>query len=421
MIPMTKQNNNIDPQTLSGRLLLCAQKLGGKRQLANAAIISEAQLFRYINGLSDISLDKLTSISKAAQVDLSWLATGQEIRITPEMLRPSFRPALMQFTARVLDELLVEYQRNIPPRLKSHLLTIIYECLRHEEIVMGREAIPTKIQILRALSFFETLKTEELAEIYHQTFTLLEYGQIDVIEHHQLLNTFCHLIIKGYESYYNSYAGSLYFERIGTELSPGAQAQLNEEIAVCLQSRGRSDLAITDIGCGNGRHLAYLQKNYPNFQLTGIEPSTQGLELSRKMETTGQFPTGTFQKGDTNNIPLSNHSQDAVFMYNVLHTQPYIPQSGLGMEHALNEVSRVLKSQGLCIIHHFHGHKPLYDLYFNPLNKTQLETLAQSSGFKVKSLIQADTHQLAKGQSLKDCHREALNQPIWQVILQKQT
>lgn len=373
-----------DLGTLPGRLAVCVDRAGGKRALAAKAIISEAQLFRYLGGINDIPLEKVIGIAKAADVDAGWLATGVESKPTVRT-RPEFRPALMQYCSRMLDEFLVEYQRPMAPRLKSQLLTLIYEALRHEETVLGREDFPNKFRMLEILTFFEPFKTEELLQTYHEVMTQLEYGTLDASQH-QLLSVFCNMVAKGWEHYYDSYVGQVYFDRIGYELAEEAQAELHEWVGMALTASGKPDLRWLDLGCGNGRHLAFLHKFYPKLKLKGVELSKQGLELCRKLEGQGKLDEGTVMQGDAQAIPLPDGSVDVVFARHCLQFVPYLPGSGLGVEKVLEELSRLLPKGGIVILRSTAGDGRKYSTFRQMFNRKAMESMLLAYGFTLKDL-----------------------------------
>jgi transcriptional regulator with XRE-family HTH domain len=57
------------------RIAKVAELLGGKRALAKTIEVSEAQLYRYINGATP-GIDVVLAIAEVADVRLDWLMTG---------------------------------------------------------------------------------------------------------------------------------------------------------------------------------------------------------------------------------------------------------------------------------------------------------------------------------------------------------
>ena len=84
-------------ETIGHRLEALAERLGGKRALAAAAGLSEAQLYRYFSGETELSVTKLLALAKGAGVDPGWLLTGAgEAQPAPESRQPWLRPELLR-------------------------------------------------------------------------------------------------------------------------------------------------------------------------------------------------------------------------------------------------------------------------------------------------------------------------------------
>ena len=63
---------------LGERIAATAERVGGKRALAEKAGIGESQLYRYINEENVPALSIVVAIAKVGGVSLHWLATGDE-------------------------------------------------------------------------------------------------------------------------------------------------------------------------------------------------------------------------------------------------------------------------------------------------------------------------------------------------------
>lgn len=61
---------------LGGRIAKIADLVGGKKTLAQAIGISESQLYRYISGDSQPTVEPLAAIAKCGSVPLDWLVLG---------------------------------------------------------------------------------------------------------------------------------------------------------------------------------------------------------------------------------------------------------------------------------------------------------------------------------------------------------
>lgn len=75
----------------SDRLEEIARAVGGKRELAKAVNLSEAQLYRYLSGDSQPTLNVLINLAVAGNVNLDWLATGKGSKIVQEERLPKER------------------------------------------------------------------------------------------------------------------------------------------------------------------------------------------------------------------------------------------------------------------------------------------------------------------------------------------
>ena len=79
----SKNEGNIEEQLpssaneLRSRISQLVVMLGGKRALAEKAGIHESQLYLYLRGKTQPSLDSIAGLAKAANVTLGWLITGE--------------------------------------------------------------------------------------------------------------------------------------------------------------------------------------------------------------------------------------------------------------------------------------------------------------------------------------------------------
>jgi len=95
-----------------------------------------------------------------------------------------------------------------------------------------------------------------------------------------------------------------------------------------------SNSRVLDIGCGNGKNMSYRQ----DLDMTGLEYSKALCDicLSRDLNVI---------QGDARALPFSDNSFDAIIMIAVIHhINP--------LEHykVINEIKRVLKPNGTCLI-----------------------------------------------------------------------
>ncbi|MGK7881557.1 MAG: class I SAM-dependent methyltransferase [Crocosphaera sp.] len=94
---------------------------------------------------------------------------------------------------------------------------------------------------------------------------------------------------------------------------------------------------VLDLGCGTGRLLNRLAKNFPDLRGTGVDLSPQMLKEAR--ETNQHHPRLIYTQGNAEYLPFADNQFDAVFnTISFLHYPN--PQK------VFNEVFRVLKPKG---------------------------------------------------------------------------
>ncbi len=384
------KNNDVPPSPLAARLRLCVERVGNKRAMATAALVSEAQLFRYLNAETDMPTDKLLAIARAARVDAGWLLTGNgdmESGVVADK-RPAFRGELLTQITQLLEELLVEFEKPFNPRQRARAITFLYNALRHEETTRGIEYTPTKFDMLKYINFLAELRTEEELEILTNALNLIEYGHRDpqqlTKDQLDLLRTFINLIVRGMKGFYSSYPGQVYFERTsGGQLDSNVVLSLQNLVVNACQVFQRNDIDWLDIGCGNGRHLAHIAKHMPNVRIKGIEPSLLGLSYCKDLMNAEKLPQDCVINGDARKLPFSNQSFDVVYANLSLYGLPYLPETGLGLEEAIGEISRVLRPRGTVNMIFPEGNWLHYSYPAQCLTQPLVDTLAHKFGFDV--------------------------------------
>jgi SAM-dependent methyltransferase/transcriptional regulator with XRE-family HTH domain len=337
-------------QALLQRLDDCAERLGSKRALAEAAGVSESQLYRYLSGDVVLPVDRLLAIAGAAKVDPAWLLTGSGSQ-TGFGPRPPFRPELLCHLHDALHKLLAESEQEVPAVLRGRMLTYIYETQRLEEQRSGVEELPEKFQLLKYVSFLAEMRTEEELDVLLEAFKLMEYGpRGDLKAHFQLLTLWCNLLVRGMRAYYNSYAGQVYFERMGQQLEADAVQELHQTVTEVGRLTSKKQLDWLDLGCGNGRHLAHLYKHMPNVRGRGLELSDLAVKHCQTLMRSEKLPVGAVEQGDMRNMPYAAGSFDVVFARLVLQSLPLLPGTGLGVEAVFEEIARVLRPTGVVYV-----------------------------------------------------------------------
>ncbi len=122
---------------------------------------------------------------------------------------------------------------------------------------------------------------------------------------------------------------SLYKERgvVQKELSPKASDAVNF-------FRTTNISRILDLGCGTGRHSAYLAQN--GFEVLGCDSSEAALDIAK-----GILPEVEFQVCDVGLLPYRDRSVDGVFCHAVIQHGTIAT-----IKKAIQEIHRVLRGGG---------------------------------------------------------------------------
>jgi SAM-dependent methyltransferase len=106
-------------------------------------------------------------------------------------------------------------------------------------------------------------------------------------------------------------------------------------------TRGRA----LDLGCGLGRLTRALAHRFD--EVVGVDVSTEMVRRAGELHPEQEFPNVTFQATDGVHLPLEADSVDFVFSYEVFQ---HLPTREV-MRQNLAEVARVLRDDGLALIH----------------------------------------------------------------------
>jgi SAM-dependent methyltransferase len=368
---------------LGTRLDFCAHQVGGKRALALAAGFSEAQLFRYISGESEMPAARLLAVARAAHADPAWLLSGEgKAEGLPIPKRPEFRPELLRQLSQVLDEVMVEYPQRIASRQKSRFLAFMYEAVRHEEIRSGKPWEPGRGLMVNYLDFLCGFKDEESLSLYERFAKHAMYGEGEELSHNEQ-DSVGQAITTAYEHYFNGLSGETIYRRITQQVHAGNAARLQAIAALARRRFGGTSPMLLDAGCGNGRDLAYLHHIDPGLRLQGLELSPRGLRLCHSLEKTGKLPSGCVQQGDIQMIPHGSTTFEVVYSRQSPALLPLAASTQTGWRRFLAECHRVLKPGGLMFLATFAGEGQVLLPFMQLLNPASLDTLATETGFQV--------------------------------------
>lgn len=148
-------NDNPDQMLTAGigkRIAACADAAGGKRRLAYRAGIHETQLYRYISGKNQPSVEVAAAIAGAVDVRMEWLATGQGPMRDGMRAEPVTHAAidldLLEDALEAIDDALERTEHRLTPRQRASLAAALYDTYRHS----GKA--PAKGAVLRLIESF---------------------------------------------------------------------------------------------------------------------------------------------------------------------------------------------------------------------------------------------------------------------------
>lgn len=372
--------------TLGTRLAECATKLGGKRALAKAAGLSEAQLFRYINGDCDITVGKLQALANAAQVKANWLLNGEgPIEIAPMAEHPSFDPELMQQALLQTEESLLELpSHRLSLKRKARLVSMVYEAMRHECHAYGYRPFSTSHHCLFMIEFFLGLGTEEGWNLYSRYAESFIKGEnTPQLQAHEA-ESLADLITAAHEYRFSGVSGGIHFRQLTPTVRSGGQKRLLNLVATTQAEFPGQTPNILDIGCANGRDLAFLHQHMPHINVQGADHSARAINTCRELEKSGKLPPGCVQHGTLAQLPCGDSSMHAV---QARFTMSYLPNlaEGQGFGQGLAEVARVLKPKGLAFLHLFEGEGVLLAPFIQLHTRESVEAAAHRAGLKLVS------------------------------------
>lgn len=137
-----------DRAALSERLKVAVERISSKREAAKVMGVSDAQLFRYLNGSSTPTVAPLIGLARATGISLHWLCTGEgqsvdgrddatiASDVKPEVLR-----AAVGAVVSGVKELGFE---NVGPKTMAKLVTRLYIKLLTRQVpseFLDREAV----------------------------------------------------------------------------------------------------------------------------------------------------------------------------------------------------------------------------------------------------------------------------------------
>jgi ubiquinone/menaquinone biosynthesis C-methylase UbiE len=140
------------------------------------------------------------------------------------------------------------------------------------------------------------------------------------------------------------------------------------------------NFALLDAGCGTGGMLATLRRRFPEAELTGIDASERGVELTAERQTGARLLTASVHE-----LPFPADAFDVVLSLDVWLT------AGIDDALAAHETRRVLRPGGKLILNlaAFDFLKGEHDEAVNAVRRytrPQVRALLEGAGFKIERL-----------------------------------
>jgi SAM-dependent methyltransferase/transcriptional regulator with XRE-family HTH domain len=387
----------METQTANNKGLLtrldeCVERVGGKRALATATLISEAQLFRYLGGDSILPIDRLFSIAKAAKVDAGWLLTGdgEPEPTAVNALRPGFRPDLMVKITEVFEEVILEYDKKLTLPKRARILTFMYEAMRHEECLLNIQITPTKAHVIAMLDTLGKQTFDEVFDIHEQAYKhlVLQSPLPDGVEPEYWYQQFTNAVQVGWLNTYTGLTGEQYFRRLGTQIVPRAAARLTELMQDVRKLLGPQTLRWLDVGCGNGRELSFLLKHFEGLKVAGIDASPVATDLASQLLAHEPGLLEPVRQGDMRKLPWDDASFDVVYNRMSLFTLPFFENNrDVGLHALFEEFARVLRHGGVFYLMTRYGHGFEIFPFEQLLNENDIKLLAKLHGFTVENIV----------------------------------
>lgn len=163
--------------------------------------------------------------------------------------------------------------------------------------------------------------------------------------------------------------------------------------------------SVIDIGCGNGKNMLYRR-----------DLNIVGLEYSQELCRICHLSNLNVIQGDARRLPFSDSSMDAAIMIAVIHhLEPD--------EHhiVLNEINRVLRQNGICLISNWAVEQPSYSkrTFHSGLNIVKWKN-KEDEPLKYWVMDEKDAMQFVdKLPSTLKCITKQLDEGNWYFLLQK--
>lgn len=368
---------------LPSRIRFCVDAFGKQKDFIERIDFSRAQLSRYMRGEISPPFSALKQVAQVSGINLGWLVTGEGAPSERELeAQVVFSDALLEKVIYTFESTLMEYRGVFTPTQKSILLPLIHKAMVHERLYSSRSDI-SKYEMHIVLAYMDSMVKNETLTVFRDAVYYLIAKDKGYNLPDKDLVPFSNVTCKAIAHYFNSAMGDNYFDRTMGVLNKVHQNITRTVMGHIFTILGNKSLKMVDLGCGSGRHLAYITEHYPQVEVNGIELSELPYRLCKERELSGNLPKGTVIRGDVRRLPYDSESMNFVLSIAVLHYLIHIPESSVGVNQVLQEVHRILKPGGLFYCDMRHGEGREYAPFVQQYTPEDVQIMAKNNGFDI--------------------------------------
>lgn len=353
--------------SLEDRLQLCAKKAGGKRALAKAIGVSEAQLFRYLRGVAEPNAGKISAIANVSEVDPSWLLTGNESMPDDQLI---YDEKLFTAAQLAFERACQENQRPIPLDQKAEIFNILFQDLLREQNRLKRPPHIGHLNMLFKVRYLSQFNADTLQRYKQFVQSYPNHGM-----HRTQLDSLINSMIRSTQSCFTGVSGEILYDQRGYNMPPELINSLKQRVEYAVNTLKTSQLNWLDIGCGNGRDISFISRHYENIQTTGLDLSPLAQQILTTQQQAGLLPNSTFIHSDMRFPPLAAESMDVVYARVALGHIPYVKEPELGLNQVISQIARILKPGGIFYWIDRYGDSIEYTYFQQLLNRPKVREI----------------------------------------------